>query len=162
MPIRISFGAALAVSAALAAVIAFGILLVPANAQMTNDMRATAFRFKVQLENYPPPNEAQIKTLLEGAKAEPQGSGLILMTEAWLKTFSTNGILEFQVHSPRCLLDVVQRTVNSTGLLEIIQTGENGFSVQAQGFLLQTNSTLLLSNRVQTVIRSTRGKSPLL
>ena len=162
MPIRISFGAALALSAALMAMVACGILLTTANAQPVNDTHATAFRFKVQLENYPPPDQAQIKTLLEGAKAEPQGSGLILMTEAWLKTFRTNGILEFQVHSPRCLLDVVQRTVSSTGLLEIIQTGENGFSVKAEGFLLQTNSTLILSNRVHTVIRNSRGKSPLL
>ena len=113
--------------------------------------------FKYQIENYPPPNEAQIKTLLEGAKAQAQSAGMILITEAKLKTFSTNGTLEMLAQSPKCMLDSVQRTVSSSNSLQI-ETTDGRFLLEGEGFLLQqTNSHLIISNRVHTVLRSEPG-----
>ena len=114
--------------------------------------------FKFQWENYPPPNEAQVKTLLEGAKAQAQSAGMILITEARLKTFSTNGTLEMLAQSPKCTLDSVQKVVSSAGPLKI-ETTDGRFLIEGEGFLLQqTNSQLTISNRVHTVLRSEPGK----
>ena len=115
--------------------------------------------FKYQIENYPPPNEAQIKTLLEGARAKAQSAGMILITEAKLKTFSTNGTLEMLAQTPKCTLDSVQKTVSSSGPLQI-ETTDGRFLLEGEGFLLQqTNSQLIISNRVHTVLRSEPGKT---
>jgi hypothetical protein len=115
--------------------------------------------FKYQLENYLPPNEAQVKTLVEGAKAQAQSAGMILITEAKLKTFSTNGTLEVLAQSPKCTLDSVQKVVSSEGPLKI-ETTDGRFLLEGEGFLLQqTNSQLIISNRVHTVIRSELGKT---
>lgn len=117
-----------------------------------------ALGFNAQLETYPPPNEMQIKSSLEGEKAEPQSGGLVLLTEAKLKTFSTNGVLEMQAHSPKCIFDTMQRTVNSTGLLQI-QMLNGKFYTDGRGFLMRTNGNLTLSNQVHTVIRGFSGNS---
>jgi hypothetical protein len=128
-------------------------------AQQVAGMEATDF--KVQLENYPPPNEAQTKTLLEGAKAQPQSEGQILLTEAKLKTFSTNGVLGLIAHAPQCIFDSMQRTISSTGRLHV-QTADGRFTLEGEGFSLQqgqqTNTHLLISNRVHTVIVTSSGK----
>jgi hypothetical protein len=113
--------------------------------------------FNAQLETYPPPHEMQIKTSLEGEKAEPQSGGHILLTEAKLKSFATNGVLEMQAHAPQCIFDTMQRTVSSTGRLQI-QMVNGRFLVEGKGFLMQTNGSLILSNQVHTVIRNFPGK----
>lgn len=137
--------------------VALGVLLFwthSVNAQQVAGMEAQGF--KVQLETYPPPHETQIKSLLEGEKAEPQGSH-ILLTKAKLKSFSTNGVLDMEARAPQCVFDTVQRTVSSTGLLQI-QTANDRFLIEGHGFLMQTNGNLTLSNRVHTVILNFPGK----
>ena len=115
--------------------------------------------FKFQWENYPPPNEGQVKTMLEGAKASAQSAGLIMITEARLKTFSTNGTLEMLAQTPKCMLDSVQKTVSSSNALQI-QSTDGRFLLEGEGFLLQqTNSHLIISNRVHTVLRYEPGKT---
>src|SRR5262245_8599403 len=91
--------------------------------------------FKFQWENYLPPNEAQVKTLLESSQAQLQSQGQILLTEAKLKTFSTNGALETLAQAPKCIFDSVQRGVRSTGRLEV-QTTDGRFFLEGEGFSL--------------------------
>jgi hypothetical protein len=126
-------------------------------AQQVSGMEA--MDFKVQLENQKPPNESQIKTLLEGTKAEPLSDGKILLTEAKLKSFGTNGVLEMIARSPSCVFDSVQRTISSTGALQV-QNGDGRFTLDGEGFWLQqTNAHLIVSNRVHTVIINAPGKT---
>jgi hypothetical protein len=116
--------------------------------------------FKVQLESYPPPNESQPKTLLEGAKAQPRPGGHILLTAAKVKSFSTNGSLEMVAEAPQSVFDSTQRTLSSTGPLQVL-TSDAKFVLRGEGFLLrQTNGVLIISNRVHTVIRNVPGKTP--
>ena len=119
-----------------------------------------AYDFKVQLENYPPPNEMQIKSFLEGDKAQSRSNGLILITAAKLSYFSSNGMLEMIAESPSCVFDSTpgQRTISSTNHLRIRSANER-FTLEGDGFFLQTNSVLIVSNRVHTVLRNLQGRS---
>jgi hypothetical protein len=113
--------------------------------------------FLVQLENYPPPNETQVKTQLEGAKAEQLPGGLFLITDGKLKNFSTNGVLIMLVETPQCVFDMTRRTVSSSAPLRASSTDGN-FFLEGQGFILtQSNSVLSITNRVRTVIRNLPG-----
>ncbi|HYG25258.1 MAG TPA: hypothetical protein VEH04_21010 [Verrucomicrobiae bacterium] len=123
-----------------------------ARAQQVSRVSGTSF--KVQLETFPAPFETQIKTSLEGKRAEPQPGGFIIFTEPQLKHFNTNGSLEIQVRAPECLLNLMQRTVSSTNTLQVELT-DGRFYMEGRGFLQMTNGTLLLSNDVRTVIRTT-------
>ena len=108
---------------------------------------------KVQLEAHDPPHEAQVKTLLEGAKADMlPGGRLFLFTEARLSSFSTNGTLEMRAETPRCIFDSVRKTVSSDQRLQVWTA--DGMFTEGEGFFLQlTNSNLIISNRVRTTIR---------
>ena len=144
----------------LISIVAIGLLtcgvLAGSGRQELPDVELSAYR--VQLENHLPPNEGQVKLLLEGDDAQPIGRGLILLVNSRVASFNTNGVLEMEARSPRCILDVVHRTVSSTGVLEI-HTGDGASSVRGEGFLLSTNSTLTFSNRMTTVIRNIRMKT---
>jgi hypothetical protein len=115
--------------------------------------RVEASSFKVQLETYPPPHETQIKTLLQGKKADPQPGGVVIFTEPRIDRFTTNGLLELQVRSPECTFDIMKRTVSSTNMIQVEMTGGRFFT-EARGYLRMTNGTILLSNDVRTVIRT--------
>lgn len=109
--------------------------------------------FKVGLENYPPPNEAQPKTMLEGAQAQLQPDGLYSLKEAKLKTFSTNGTLEIIAETPQCVFDSPKRTASSDRQLQL-RTSDGRFFIEGEGFLwTQASSSLIISNRVHTIIR---------
>jgi hypothetical protein len=151
----INFRACLTAAGLCVVVLSLSSWLSKARAQQV--ARSVGLGFNAQLETYPPPNETQIKTSLEGEKAEPQSGGHILLTEAKLKTFATNGVLEMQAHAPQCIFDTMQRTVSSTGALQI-QMVNGRFLVEGKGFLMQTNGNLILSNQVHTVIRNFPGK----
>ena len=148
----------LALFGAVATALAIAWLGTSARAQLTG---MEAYDFKVQLENYPPPNEMQIKSLLEGDKAQSWSNGLIHITAAKLSYFSSNGVVEMIAESPSCVFDSApsQRTISSTNHLRIHSANER-FSLEGDGFLLQTNGVLIVSNRVQTLLRNLPGRSP--
>jgi hypothetical protein len=117
--------------------------------------------FKVHLEDYEPPNETQVKTLLEGARAQllPASGGRILFTDAKLSSFATNGALQRFAETPECVFDSVRKTISSAGILHV-QTADRKLFLQGEGFLLQvTNTSLIISNKVHTIIRRPPGKS---
>lgn len=120
--------------------------------------RVEASSFKVQLETYPPPHERQIKTSLQGKKADPQPGGIVIFTEPQIDRFSTNGALEVQVRSPECTFDIMRRTVFSTNVIQVEMSGGRFFA-EGRGFLRTTNGTIILSNDVRTVIR-VAGRTP--
>ena len=103
-------------------------------------------------EYYPAPNETQMKSLLEGASVQPQPDGRVLVTEAKYRTFRTNSEVELSVEAPQCFYDQDQRTISSSGPLHM-QIANGLFSIEGEGFLWQqTNSMLMVSNRVHTIL----------
>jgi lipopolysaccharide export system protein LptA len=107
--------------------------------------------FKVP-EYYPPPNDTQMKSMLEGARADGQPDGRYLITEAKWRSFGLTGEGELDAKAPQCLYDQRQRTVSSAGPLHV-ETADGKFSIDGEGFLYrQTNSTLVVSNRVHSIL----------
>lgn len=103
-------------------------------------------------EYYDPPNETQMKSMLEGAGAEPLPEGRIQVTKAIYWRFLTNGEVQLSVQAPQCIYDKGQRAISSSGPLRM-QIANGKFSIEGEGFLYQvTNSALLVSNRVHTVL----------
>src|SRR5688572_18756673 len=82
-------------------------LIVTAFAAVTPDERTgvEGRDFRVPLESHAPPHQGQVKTLLQGAKAQPLSGGRILLTAATLKTFGTNGALQMTASTPECIFD---------------------------------------------------------
>ena len=112
-------------------------------------------------ENFPPPHETQMKSLLEGDEAELQsGSHQVLIRRVKWQLFNENGTNQLIVRAPQCFYDYTQKTVYSDGHLEA-QSGDGRFFFEGEGFLLHmTNQTLTLSNRVHTIINNARPAAP--
>jgi hypothetical protein len=133
---------------------ALGLLLLASRGSAQQVGRAELMDFRAPLENFPPPNEAQAKTLLEGARAEPQANGWFLLTGVKLTTFSTNGTVELLAEAPHCYFDSVHRTVTSAGPLQV-KKADGTFILEGEGFLLrQTDFNLIISNKVHTTIQN--------
>ena len=71
--------------------------------------------FKVSPEFYPAPNAQQMKSLLQGAEAEPQAGNKVLIRQAKLQTFKVTGEQELMVETPECVYDSVSRQISSGG-----------------------------------------------
>ncbi|MFO1488977.1 MAG: hypothetical protein U1F65_10920 [Verrucomicrobiota bacterium] len=117
--------------------------------------------FSAVMENHKAPYETQIKTLLEGDEAEPKSGGQVLIRGLKLQTFSETGEVQMTVKAPECIFNASRKTVHSAGPFEAF-TGDGRFSFAGEGFLWQqTNNVLIISNRVQTEIRSESKKASL-
>jgi hypothetical protein len=109
-------------------------------------------------EYYDPPHETQMKSLLEGGEAEPMPGGMILLRALKLRTFSETGQPQIVVEAPQCVFNSTEREVSSAGSLQV-RTANGQFQLEGEGFLWrQTNSNLIISNRVHTIIRKTPDK----
>ena len=109
---------------------------------------------------YPPPHEKQLKSLLTGARAQPQTNGMYLITEAKFETFLENGQREMLVESPQCFYNErSDQTVHSEGPLSI-KAADGKFSIAGDGFQWKTNSTLFISNRVHTIVHPELLQAP--
>ena len=109
-------------------------------------------------EYYDPPHEMQLKTLLQGAEAQPGVDGRILISVVKLQSFAQNGQTQMLVEAPYCTFDSVRRTVQSPGPLSL-RSANGKVLLEGEGFLWeQTNSNLIISNHVRTVIRNTPDK----
>jgi hypothetical protein len=110
-------------------------------------------KFKAPLEYCDPPFELQVKSYLEGAEAEPQGDGMILLRNAKLQTFQTNGALEMTITAPQCFFNMKDQTVNSAGPFQM-RTSDDALLQEGVGFFWQkTNSEFIISNSVQTTVK---------
>ena len=113
----------------------------------------TIKHFRAPLEYFDPPHELQMKSFLEGAEAEPQSDGLILIRDAKLQTFHEDGSHEMTVTTPQCIFDSKLQTVSSAGPLQV-QSTDDKLLLKGEGFFWQlTNSDLIISNRVSTTVR---------
>ena len=110
--------------------------------------------FKVA-EPYPPPHETQTKSLLEGGRALPQPGGKSFLSEGVvLRTFSETNTPQLIVKCDDCVYDSKTREVNSAGRIQM-QTADGKFTIEGIGFFWrQTNSSLVISNQVHTLIQS--------
>jgi len=108
--------------------------------------------FKVLGESYGPPHESQPRSLLEGATAQALDNRRQLLTGVTLQTFRETGERELLIKAPQCVYDHAARAASSPGPLSV-QTGDGKFLIEGEGFLWrQTNSGLIISNKVRTVI----------
>ena len=90
--------------------------------------------------------------MLECAQAKRQPDGRWLVTNAKWRTFRVTGEGEIAAETPQCIYDSRQKTVSSAGPLHM-ETADGKFSIEGEGFLYrQTNSTLVVSNRVHTIL----------
>ncbi len=104
------------------------------------------------VEYYPAPNETRMKSMLEGAQAQGQPDGRMLITQAKWQTFRLDGERELAAEAPQCFYDQSRQTISSPGSLQV-QIANGRFSIAGEGFLYQqTNSILLVSNRVHTIL----------
>ena len=103
-------------------------------------------------EYYDAPHETQLKSMLEATRAKRLPDGKVQAEDAKYRTYRVSGEGEMTVEAPQCLYDPGQRIISSSGPLHV-QTADGKFSIDGEGFLWrQTNSTLLVSNRVHTII----------
>src|SRR5258707_846327 len=106
------------------------------------------------VDYYKPPHDAQMKSLLQGAKAERQPDGhSLLVDELKLQTFREDNERELLMEAPQCIYDEKEHSASSPGRLRA-QSGKGELSIEGEGFLWQQiNSSLIISNRVHTMIR---------
>jgi len=103
-------------------------------------------------EYYAAPYETQMRWLMECSQAQRQPDKRILVTQAKYQTFRATGEGELVVEAPECVYDPDGRTISSSGPLRT-QTADGSFTIEGEGFLWQqTNSTLMVSNRVHTTL----------
>lgn len=108
--------------------------------------------FKIP-EYYPPPNQKQMRSLLRGDEAEPDGKDRILIHRLRVETFRENGDPEAFVEAPECVYDTKTREASSAGPLKAY-SADHRLQIEGTGFLLVTsNKSLTISNNVRTVIR---------
>jgi hypothetical protein len=104
------------------------------------------------VEYFEAPHQQQMKSRLSGAEAQPLTGGLLAIKKLKLETFNTNGSPAMVVEAPECVYDTLKGRASSPGHLQV-RTGDGVFRVEGEGFLWRQNeSSLTISNRVQTVI----------
>jgi lipopolysaccharide export system protein LptA len=125
-------------------------LLYALSAPRVQSQQVEGTNFKIA-DLYDAPNERQIKSLIEGARARHQGTQTTV-NDVKVQTFRTNGVAELIIEAPESLYDDTYKAINSPGPVKF-RTADGRFALSGVGYLwLQTNSTLYISNRVQTVV----------
>ena len=110
------------------------------------------------VEYYAQPNQTRVKSRMSGAEAQPLAGGQLAVKQLKLETFSTNGSPQVVVEAPECVYDMVNRTANSAGHLQL-QNGDGKLRVEGDGFLWrQDDSSLTLSNNVYSAIKTSVWK----
>jgi hypothetical protein len=110
------------------------------------------------VEYFPAPNQTRVKTRLSGAEAQPLPGGLLVIKQARLGTFNTNGSPQAMAEAPECVYDTVNRTANSAGHLWM-QSGDGRIRIEGDGFLWrQDDSFLTISNHVDSAIKTSVWK----
>ena len=104
------------------------------------------------VEYYKPPHDAQMKSLVQGSKGLPDGH-MLKVNDLKLQIFSEQNERQLLVEAPECSYDEHERSAYSPGHLRA-QSGKGELTIEGEGFLWQqTNSSLVISNNVHTLIR---------
>ena len=129
----------------------FALLSRPALAQLPVNLFASGFS---TTEYYT--NRNQIRMRVTGKSAQPTGPERYIIRQVRLETFHEDGQPELAIEAPECLYNLTARTASSPGPLNI-QLGNGQVKLTGEGFLWQQNpASLIISNRVKTVL----GDSP--
>jgi len=105
-------------------------------------------------EFFPRPYHTQFRTLVKGATATPVGTDLMLLEQVRIERFLETGQRELLIEAPECYLNTKTKTVTSAGPISA-QSGDDRYKLSGVGFLFVyrgTNSSLIISNSVQTTI----------
>lgn len=112
---------------------------------------STAVKGGFKFPDYDPQN--RLKSLITGKEMTPQGNDHFLITGLDLRTYRDDGQEELVVEAPQCVFDRRSRVATSPGELNL-RSADGRFTITGQGFTWrQTNSYLILSNRVHTTVR---------
>ncbi len=112
--------------------------------------KTTNFTFP---EYYEPPHHKQLRWRLKGAEATPQDNDEIQVRDAVLESYQQTGAREILITTPECRFSYTSHDAYSDGPLRV-QVLEGRFTLEGKGFRWQqTNSSLVISNRVETSIR---------
>ncbi|HEY5909425.1 MAG TPA: LptA/OstA family protein [Verrucomicrobiae bacterium] len=107
-----------------------------------------------------PPRDTQMQSLLQAERVQPVSERVFLLTGLTLQTFRETGDPELLIKAPQCLYDADAKSASSPGALRVT-TADGKFSIEGEGFFLrQTNSSLVISNRVLTLIDPELLNSP--
>lgn len=109
-------------------------------------------------EYFAPPNETRVKSRMSGAEAQPLAGGQLAVKQLKLETFSTNGTPLVVVEAPECVYDMTSRTANSAGHVQL-RNGDGKLRMEGDGFLWrQDDSSLTISNHVDSVVKTSAWK----
>lgn len=96
----------------------------------------------------------QLRTLLTGSGAEQKGAGIYLISDVKIQLFNDENPPRprLSIEAPECEFESQRKVAYSQGPISVSGT-EEGFSITGIGFRWdQANSSLTISNKVQTVI----------
>lgn len=113
-------------------------------------------------EYFSPPNENQLRSLLQGAEAELRPDNTIVIYKLHAITFRQTGELELEINAPVCHYNPADHVAYSSNALEV-RTGDSRLKVRGEGFLWQQHEAILIiSNHVHCILRtiSTRSMAP--
>ena len=136
-----------------ATAVIFFIVTASNRAQVRPAGQATDFTSDMYFE---PPHDQQVKMRLSGAQASPLPGGLLDVKNLKVEVFNTNGASQLQALAPQCTYAPLDGVASSAGRLEL-RSGDGQFRVTGDGFLFlwrQSQSTLVISNHVQSVIQT--------
>jgi hypothetical protein len=128
---------------------------VPLVAQIQQGFKGTGLKFPEYYE-MPPPGTNRgfpLKGLLSGEQGRHLSNSIYLVIGMRLEHYEFEGMTNLLALAPECLFNTDTRLAWSTGRLEIVGRG-GALTIQGnQGFQASlTNSILIISNRVRTVI----------
>jgi hypothetical protein len=127
----------------------------PLVAQIQQGFKSTAWKFPEYYETPLPGRNRSfpLKGLISGEQGRHLSNSLYFVTGMGLEHYSWEGATNLLARAPECLFDMNTRVAWSTGRLEIVGMGGRLTIEGRQGFQASlTNSTLIISNRVRTVI----------
>lgn len=130
-------------------------LTAPLIAQIQQGFKSTAWKFPEYYET-PLPGETRtfpLKGLISGEQGSHLSNSIYFVTGMRLEHYTAEGVTNLLARAPECLFNTGTRMAWSTGRLEIVGKG-GALTIQGnEGFQATlTNSILIISNRVRTVI----------
>jgi hypothetical protein len=116
-------------------------------AQLPAGTRAKGFQFPIY------DGENRLNCFVRGGAARTLPGGLIEIEQLQLQTYKPDGQADFVVEAPHCTFDPQRRTASSPGALQA-RTADERLAIRGEGFSWsQADGRLVISNRVQTVLR---------
>lgn len=110
---------------------------------------------------YQDPKDQKLKAIFTGENAKQVTGSEVLITKFSMRTFRNGDTNQVEViaEAPECLLDRGSSVASSAGPIKAYTAGTNLYIEGVGFFCQQTNALLIISNKVETVIRKAFLKS---